>query len=257
MLDSRDIGGLQGAPVIGQDNDKLGTVGQVFLDATTGAPNWVTVKSGLFGHKETFVPLANATWNREEIHVDIDRETFKEAPRIDADEALTPHNEEALYRYYGMSDTDTDGGTARPDEYPEREYATSENGAVTPVPVGMAAADRARTTDASRDDDADLDRADREDWDDSRRADGTHTDADRPRNLDELHPAEADLRRDGDEPRDLRLSEQPLGDSPAADGAHTGERTGKHARLRRYDPATDAPTTGEPTIDRTDPPRNL
>ena len=136
MLDSRDIGGLQGAPVIGRDNDKLGTVGQVFLDASSGAPNWVTVKSGLFGHKETFIPLANSTWDGEQVHVDIDRDTFKEAPRIDADEALTPHNEEALYRYYGLSDVDTDGGTARPGDYPDREYADNPDGkTMTPVPT--------------------------------------------------------------------------------------------------------------------------
>ena len=217
MLDSRDIGGMQGAPVIGPDNDKLGNVGQVFLDASTGAPNWVTVKSGLFGHKETFVPLANATWDGERVTVEIDRDTFKEAPRVDAGEALSPHNEEALYRYYGLSDTDTDGGTARPDGYPDREYDISPDGqTVTPVPTTATAtdADGARETDAAR--------------------------------------------AVAQEPRDLRLSEQPLGDEPAADGAHTGEHTGKHARLRRYDPATDgAQATGEPTIDRTDPPRTL
>src|SRR5690606_12281437 len=115
MLDSRDIGGLQGAPVVGRDNEKLGHVGQVFLDSQTGAPNWVTVKTGLFGHKETFVPLADADFNGEELSVDIDKETVKEAPRIDAHEELSPHSEEALYRYYGLSDQDTDGGTARPD----------------------------------------------------------------------------------------------------------------------------------------------
>ncbi len=210
MLDSRDIGGLQGAPVIGRDNDKLGTVGQVFLDASSGAPNWVTVKSGLFGHKETFIPLANSTWDGEQVHVDIDRDTFKEAPRIDADEALTPHNEEALYRYYGLSDVDTDGGTARPDNYPDREYADNPDGkTMTPVP----------------------------------------TDAD----------GRADSSRRDD--HDLRLSEQPLGDAPATSGdASTSgaTRTGRHARLRRYDPATDGTSaTSEPTVDRTDPPRAL
>ena len=218
MLDSRDIGGLQGAPVVGRDNEKLGTVGQVFLDSSTGAPNWVTVKTGLFGHKETFVPLANATWDGEKVNVDIDRETLKEAPRIDADEALSPHNEEALYRYYGLSDVDTDGGTARPDEYPEREYQVGPNGeTVTPVPTA-----------------------------------GTATDADGARETDAT-------RHDAHEPRDFRLSEQPLGDAPPADdGAHTGEHSGKHARLRRYDPATEGtPPAGEPTIDRTDPPRNI
>lgn len=268
MLDSRDIGGLQGAPVIGRDKEKLGTVGQVFLDATSGAPNWVTVKTGLFGHKETFVPLANADWNGEELVVDIDKETLKEAPRVDAGEALSQHNEEALYRYYGLSDTDTDGGTARPGEYPDREDTTDENGrTVAPVPAGLADADRARNDDDSRDDvaaasrrsdaspseDADLDKNDRDDWKDAH-----DRYADRPRNLEELHPAEADLRQNESDPHDLRLSEQPLGEPTTATTADNAPH-GKHAaRMRRYDPATDgASATGEPTSDRTDPPRTL
>ncbi|MET1053605.1 MAG: PRC-barrel domain-containing protein [Mycetocola sp.] len=214
MLDSRDIGGLQGAPVVGRDGDKLGSIGQVFVDATTGAPNWITVKTGLFGHKETFVPLANATWDGERVTVDTDKETLNEAPRIDAGEALSPHNEEALYRYYGMSDTDSDGGTARPDEYPDREYDVSDDG-TTVTPVASSA--------------------------------GSQTDA--------------------AEHRDLRLSEQPLDSSepltaPSTESPHTGEHLGKHARMRRVDPATDTatgstPDAADPTIDRSHPPRTL
>lgn len=284
MLDSRDIGGLQGAPVIGQNNDKLGTVGQVFLDSETGAPNWVTIKTGLFGHKETFIPLANARWDGEEIHVDIDRETVKEAPRIDTDEALSPHNEEALYRYYGLSDRDTDGGTARPDAYPDREYALGPDGqTVTPVPTGTTDADQLRDRDALRDRDRlrdsdhdgrpdaaeragtrDTD-ADRHDdaaafaarstdqhRDDTRRTDQNRAASDEnPRNLADFHP-EAN-RGYGKDPHDLRMSEQPLEDPPSS-GSNAGG-TGKHSRMRRYDPAADG-AEGRPA-DRDNPPRTL
>ncbi|MBG6237738.1 sporulation protein YlmC with PRC-barrel domain [Mycetocola sp. CAN_C7] len=229
MLDSRDVGGLQGAPVFGNDGEKLGSIGQVFLDATTGSPNWVTVKTGLFGHKETFVPLANATWDGERVTVDTDKEALKEAPRIGADEALSPHNEEALYRYYGLSDADTDGGTARPDHYPDREYELSPNGeTVTPVPAAAGTQADATRTDADR------------------------TDADRARPVGDGRAAD---------PQDLRLSEQPLGASapPSTETAHTGEHLGKHARMRRYEPDTSGPVPGtaDPTIDRTDPPRTM
>ena len=146
---------------------------------------------------------------------------------------------------------------------------------MAPVPGGLADADRARNDDDSRDDsdrdgiaavaasrrsdaspggDADLDRNDRDDWKDA----NDHNDADRPRNLDELHPVEADLRQNESDPHDLRLTEQPLGEPTTATTAD-GAQHGKHAaRMRRYDPATDgASATGEPTIDRTDPPRTL
>ena len=271
MLDSRDIGGLQGAPVLGRDNDKLGTVGQVFLDSETGAPNWVTVKTGLFGHKQTFVPLANARWDGEEVHVDVDRETLKEAPRIDTDEALSPHNEEALYRYYGLSDRDTDGGTARPDEDPDREYSLGPDGqTVTPIPTGSTDAAGSRTPDRddSRDSGGLRDREalrDRDTVRDSDRDGLNDTDApprhadtaavpasatgdsaadtsradDAPRNLADFHPEES-----GQEPRDLRMSEQPLD--------ATSEGTSKPSRLRRFDPAVDGQR-----VDPNDPPRNV
>jgi hypothetical protein len=272
MLDSRDIGGLQGAPVLGRDNDKLGTIGQVFLDSQTGAPNWVTVKTGLFGRKETFVPLTDATWNGEEIHVDIDRETLKEAPRIDTDEALSPHNEEALYRYYGLSDRDTDGGTARPEEYPDRQYDLGPDGqTVTPVPV----TDAGRLRDRDRNDDRDgwrdvgTSRGDDDTAAVAARPDGAHDDGradarrnrndanDGPRDLADFHPEEANRHSGGNDPHDLRMSEEPLGDpaTPASAGPVAGDATGRHSRMRRYDPAVDA-ANGQRT-DRSEPPRTL
>lgn len=120
MLDSRDIGGMQGAPIHGPDNEKIGNVAQVFVDPETGSPNWVTLKTGFLGRNEIFAPLANATWDGEVLRIQLDKDTLLAAPRLDADEGLSPHNEEALNRHFGLSDVDTDGGTARPaEEYPE------------------------------------------------------------------------------------------------------------------------------------------
>ena len=121
MLDSRDIGGLQGAPIAGPDGEKIGNVAQVFVDPSTGSPNWVTLKTGFLGRNEIFAPLANATWDNEVLRIPLDKETLLAAPRLNADEGLSPHNEEALNRHFGLSEVDTDGGTARPaEEYPER-----------------------------------------------------------------------------------------------------------------------------------------
>ena len=38
-----------GGQVIDSNDDKIGKVGQVFLDDETGEPAWVTVKTGMFG----------------------------------------------------------------------------------------------------------------------------------------------------------------------------------------------------------------
>jgi PRC-barrel domain len=115
VINDSNIGGMSGAPVHGPDDRKIGTVGQVFVDPDTGMPNWITVHTGLFGRRESFVPLDGATWDNEVIRVAIDKDTIKDAPRIDADEPLSAENEAGLYRYYTLQATDAaagDGGTA-------------------------------------------------------------------------------------------------------------------------------------------------
>ena len=83
------------------DGDKIGGIGQIYLDDNTGEPKWVTVKTGLFGTSESFVPLDGASLSGGDIVVKYDKATVKDAPRVDADGNITPEEEEALYSYYG------------------------------------------------------------------------------------------------------------------------------------------------------------
>src|SRR5690348_4183332 len=46
--------------VVGQDGEKIGGIGELYVDDDTNQPTWVTVKTGLFGMKESFVPLGDA-----------------------------------------------------------------------------------------------------------------------------------------------------------------------------------------------------
>jgi uncharacterized protein (TIGR02271 family) len=85
--------------------DKLGSVGQIYADDQTGEPTWVTVKTGLFGTSESFVPLVGASVSGSDLVVNYDKETIKNAPRVDADGHLTPEEEQQLFAYYGL-----DGG---------------------------------------------------------------------------------------------------------------------------------------------------
>ena len=48
---------LRGATAYDSDGDKLGEIGQVYLDDNTDQPKWITVNTGLFGMNESFVPL--------------------------------------------------------------------------------------------------------------------------------------------------------------------------------------------------------
>ncbi|TDE23913.1 DUF2382 domain-containing protein [Nonomuraea mesophila] len=97
-----EIRNLLDCHVVGSDGQSIGKVGQVYLNDRSGEPEWVTVRTGLFGMKQTFVPLANARRSGEEIKVPFDKEMIKGAPNIDVDDRLTIEEEADLYRYYGM-----------------------------------------------------------------------------------------------------------------------------------------------------------
>ncbi len=115
MITANDLSRLTGSDVYGSDDSKIGTAGQVYLDADTGAPEWVAVRTGLFGTKESFVPLADASFAGDDIRVPYDKDKVKNAPRIDSDGDLSNAEEDELYRYYGIASTggrvDTDSTT--------------------------------------------------------------------------------------------------------------------------------------------------
>jgi uncharacterized protein (TIGR02271 family) len=118
VLTQNDIQQLAGATVYGANGDKIGSAGQVYLDNETGNPEWVTVKTGLFGTKESFVPLDKANLSSDRLEVPFGKDQIKGAPRIDDDGNLSPAEEDELYSYYGLAssggvlsgnDTRTDG----------------------------------------------------------------------------------------------------------------------------------------------------
>ncbi|GAA4285832.1 PRC and DUF2382 domain-containing protein [Georgenia daeguensis] len=139
------------ATVYAQDGDKIGTVGQVFLDDETNTPNWVTVKTGLFGTSETFVPLDRATVQGDDVHVPYTKDQVKDAPRIDVDQHLSVEEEDELYRYYGL-ETGSAYGTAGYDTTRTTDYDTTRTAdydATTGVAGTRGTADLDRDRDAS------------------------------------------------------------------------------------------------------------
>src|SRR5918911_4083409 len=98
------IGGTAYTP----DGDKIGSIGQVYLDNESGEPAWATVKTGLFGSNESFVPLAQAELTNDGVRVPYDKERIKGAPNIETGRELSPEEENHLYDHYGLRG----GGTA-------------------------------------------------------------------------------------------------------------------------------------------------
>ncbi|MFS2291136.1 MAG: DUF2382 domain-containing protein [Actinomadura sp.] len=109
---------LMGMSVTDTNGTKVGTIKQVYLNDDSGAPEWVTVHTGWFGMRESFVPLAGARKNQDVLEVPYDKETIKGAPNVDADEHLSHAQIVDLYRHYGVRPP---GGRRTGEQGPQRE----------------------------------------------------------------------------------------------------------------------------------------
>jgi uncharacterized protein (TIGR02271 family) len=96
----------QGRTMIDRDGDKIGTITDIYLDAETDRPEWAVVNTGLFGTRQTFVPLAQATEEGDQVRVPYEKAHVKDAPNVEADGQLSEDEEAALYQHYGL-DYDT------------------------------------------------------------------------------------------------------------------------------------------------------
>jgi uncharacterized protein (TIGR02271 family) len=92
------------------------------------------VRTGLFGTKESFVPLAEADLSGSDLRLPYDKDTIKHAPQLDTDGHLSPDEEAELYRYYGLGSgngaafadtTTTDATTDRTDTHGTVGHDTS------------------------------------------------------------------------------------------------------------------------------------
>jgi len=132
-LTSDQLASVTNGNVIEANSNKIGGVGQIYLDDKTGEPNWVTVKTGLFGTSESFVPLAGASLSGSDIVVNYDKDTIKDAPRVDADGDITPEEEKSLYAYYGLGGvgSDDDRGASYDQAAPKATEGRDTSGPTT------------------------------------------------------------------------------------------------------------------------------
>lgn len=90
-----------GHQVVDQDGTKLGKVEDLYLDDTTGQPEWLAIKTGLFGNKHSFAPIAGAQRSGGDLQLAFTKDQVSEAPKVDPDGHLEPDEEADLYRHYG------------------------------------------------------------------------------------------------------------------------------------------------------------
>ena len=94
--------GWRGRVMVDRDSNKIGEVVDIYLDNETDRPEWAVVRTGLFGLRSTFVPLAEAREVGDELQVPHQRLQVKQAPNIEPDGQLSAAEEAELYRHYGL-----------------------------------------------------------------------------------------------------------------------------------------------------------
>jgi uncharacterized protein (TIGR02271 family) len=104
----------RGRNAVDADGTKIGTVEEVYLDADTDQPEWLAVKTGLFGSNVSFVPIAKATDAGGDVRLPYSKGQVKDAPHAEADGHLSQEQEAQLYRHYGLdySESRSDSGLA-------------------------------------------------------------------------------------------------------------------------------------------------
>jgi len=100
---SSDLSSWVGRTAIDRAGDKIGKIADIYIDDDTGDPEWLAVSTGLFGTKVSFVPIEGADLRGDDIVVAYDKATVKDAPNAETDGALSPEEEDRLYRHYGQS----------------------------------------------------------------------------------------------------------------------------------------------------------
>jgi uncharacterized protein (TIGR02271 family) len=98
---NQDVLALRGQDLYGSDGEKLGTIEEIYLDTDTDQPEWALVATGMFGTKQSFVPVSGLSQDGGNATVPYDKATVKDAPKVDPDGRLSEEEEAELYRHYG------------------------------------------------------------------------------------------------------------------------------------------------------------
>jgi uncharacterized protein (TIGR02271 family) len=88
--------------VVGSDGERIGKADQVYLDTVSGEPEWLSVNTGLFGMKPSFVPLQGAQPSGEGVRVAYTKDEVKDAPGVTPDADLSDAEERELWAHYGL-----------------------------------------------------------------------------------------------------------------------------------------------------------
>lgn len=92
---------LIGRRAVDGSGSKIGTVGEVYLDDATGAPEWASVRRGFF-RRELLVPLKPCELCGGDLRVPYERAVVRSTPVSGTGPHLSAREERLLSVHYGM-----------------------------------------------------------------------------------------------------------------------------------------------------------
>lgn len=115
----------RGRAVLDRHGEKVGTLREIYLDEDD-QPAWGSVQTGLFGLRQTFVPLGDAQQAGDDLQLPYERDHIKDAPGVDPDVQLSGEEEERLFRHYRSAEEPggavaTGAAESEPEAQGERE----------------------------------------------------------------------------------------------------------------------------------------
>jgi uncharacterized protein (TIGR02271 family) len=135
MIDRNEVLQSRGSTVVSSDGQKVGSVEDIYLDRETEEPEWALVKTGLFGSRGIFVPLAEATMQDSDVTIPYGKDQVKGAPNVDPDGELSQEQEVELYNYYGVAYSDNSSDTGLPQGRDGDEWDVGKTGRDTSGPT--------------------------------------------------------------------------------------------------------------------------
>ncbi|MDQ3895804.1 MAG: PRC and DUF2382 domain-containing protein [Actinomycetota bacterium] len=109
-----DLSSWRGHDVVDPSGETIGRIEDIYLDEQTQQPEWLAVRTGLFGRRVSFVPLAEAQAAGDDVAVPYTKDQVKDAPHAEPDGQLSEQEEAALYEHYGLPYSDAQSDTGLP-----------------------------------------------------------------------------------------------------------------------------------------------
>jgi sporulation protein YlmC with PRC-barrel domain len=109
MPDLNELQSWRDRDLVDRNGNEIGSIGDIHIDEQTGRPEWLAVKTGLFGARVRFVPTAEARTEGDQVRVPYEKSHVKDSPNLEADGALSQEEERRLYEHYGLAYHETAG----------------------------------------------------------------------------------------------------------------------------------------------------